>query len=193
MSNPSTAETNFAHARELSPRRSTSTATDVAGLVAEQLAHYSIDPKTELGSALGRLAEHIYRANIELHQLWDLTTAQLGSLDRRDRIAYFNAKKFLCFQLAKLLDTLQNPFRHAYPLSQLSGHHSQFAQHLRRRISIAARLVPQAEQSGHRRRVFRRLRCQRFSNQLAGGQCEVWRAPANWSPRLFVSRISVQS
>src|SRR5437016_2752138 len=114
MSNPSTAETNFAHARELSPRRSTSTATDVARLVAEQLAHYSIDPKTELGGALGRLAEHIYRANIELHQLWDLTTAQLGSLDRRDRIAYFNAKKFLCFQLAKLLDTLQNPFRHAY-------------------------------------------------------------------------------
>src|SRR6266478_7733656 len=114
MSNPSTAETNFAHARELSPRRSTSTATSVEELVAEQLAHYSIDPKTELGGALGRLAEHIYRANIELHQLWDLTTAELGSLDRRDRIAYFNAKKFLCFQLAKLLDTLQNPFRHAY-------------------------------------------------------------------------------
>src|SRR5438105_11132557 len=114
MSNPSTAETNFAHARELSPRRSTSTATDVPGLVAEQLAHYSIDPKTELGGALGRLAEHIYRANIELHHLWDLTTSQLSSLDRRDRIAAFNAKKFLCFQLAKLLDTLQNPFRFTY-------------------------------------------------------------------------------
>src|SRR2546425_18133 len=114
MSNHSISETDFAHARELSPRRSTSTATDVPELVAEQLAHYSIDPKTELGGALGRLAEHIYRANIELHQLWDLTTRQLGSLDRRDRIAYFNAKKFLCFQLAKLLDTLQNPFRHVY-------------------------------------------------------------------------------
>src|SRR5438132_9249547 len=114
MSNRSISETDFAHARELSPRRSTSTATDVEGLVAEQLAHYSIDPKTEMGGALGRLAEHIYRANIELHQLWNLTTTQLGSLDRRDRIAYFNAKKFLCFQLAKLLDTLQNPFRHAY-------------------------------------------------------------------------------
>ena len=104
----------FNHALELSPRRSTSTASDVEGLVAEQLAHFAIDPKTELGGSLGRLAEHIYRANIELHQLWDLTTRQLGSLDRRDRIAYFNAKKFLCFQLAKLLDTLQNPFRHAY-------------------------------------------------------------------------------
>src|SRR6266581_6685420 len=114
MSNPSMAETNFAHARELSPRRSTSTATDVPELVAEQLAHYSIDPKTELGGTLGRLAEHIYRANIELHQLWELTTRELAGLDRRDRIACFNAKKFLCFQLAKLLDTLQNPFRHVY-------------------------------------------------------------------------------
>src|SRR5439155_968783 len=36
------------------------------------------------------------------------------NLDRRDRIAWFNAKKFLCFQLAKLLDTLQNPFRFSY-------------------------------------------------------------------------------
>src|SRR5882762_4536715 len=114
MSDHSSPDLDFQSARELSPRRSTSSATDVAGLVAEQLAHFSIDPKTEMGASLGRLAGHIYHANIELHQLWDLTTRELGSLDRRDRIAYFNAKKFLCFQLAKLLDTLQNPFRHTY-------------------------------------------------------------------------------
>src|SRR5215467_8416184 len=114
MSDSPSAETDFIQARQLSPRRSTSEARDVDGLVAEQLAHFAIDPKTELGATLGRLAGHFYRANIDLHQLWDLTTRQLGSLDRRDRIAYFNAKKFLCFQLAKLLDTLQNPFRHAY-------------------------------------------------------------------------------
>jgi O-acetylhomoserine/O-acetylserine sulfhydrylase-like pyridoxal-dependent enzyme len=101
-------------ARELSPRRSTSTARDVEGLVAEQLAHFSIDPASESGATLGRLAEHIYRANIELHQLWELMTRQIATLDRRDRIAWFNAKKFLCFQLAKLLDTLQNPFRQTY-------------------------------------------------------------------------------
>jgi O-acetylhomoserine/O-acetylserine sulfhydrylase-like pyridoxal-dependent enzyme len=101
-------------ARELSPRRSTSLAKDIDGLVSEQLAHFAIDPKSELGASLGRLAGHIYRANVELHQLWQLTTRELAALDRRDRIAYFNAKKFLCFQLAKLLDTLQNPFRHAY-------------------------------------------------------------------------------
>src|SRR6266576_2566525 len=67
-------------ARELSPRRSTSEAHDIPGLVAEQLAHYGIDSKTEMGAALGRLAEHVYRANIELHQLWQLTTQQLSSL-----------------------------------------------------------------------------------------------------------------
>ncbi len=101
-------------ARELSPRRSTSQAADIAGLVAEQLAHFSIDSSSEMGRTLGRLTEHIYRANVELHHLWELTVRELPRLDRRDRIAYFNAKKFLCFQLAKLLDTLQNPFRHTY-------------------------------------------------------------------------------
>src|SRR5689334_13083569 len=104
MSNSSALESTLKHARELSPRRSTSTAKDVDGLAAEQLAHFSIDPTTELGRTLGRLAGHIYRANIELHQLWALTTQELAGLDRRDRIAYFNAKKFLCFQLAKMLD-----------------------------------------------------------------------------------------
>jgi len=104
----------FRHAKQLSPRRSTSTATDVDGLVAEQLAHFAIQPDTELGRTLGRLAGHIYRANLELHDLWGLTLRELGALDRRDRIALFNAKKFLCFQLAKLLDTLQNPFRQTY-------------------------------------------------------------------------------
>ena len=46
-----------------------------------------------------------------MHGLWDETVRQLARLDRRDRIAFFNAKRFLCFQLAKLLDTLQNPLR----------------------------------------------------------------------------------
>src|SRR5512138_1794788 len=111
---PASPDSDFKQARRLSPRRATSTATDVDGLVAEQLAHFSIDQKTEVGQTLGRLAAHIYQANIELHQLWELTVRELGALDRGDRIAWFNAKKFLCFQLAKLLDTLQNPFRFTY-------------------------------------------------------------------------------
>src|SRR5258706_1206101 len=101
-------------ARELSPRRSTSRATDLDGLVTEQLGHFSIDEKSEMGQALSRLAGHVYRPNVDLQQLWELTVQQLRELDRRDRIAWFNAKKFLCFQLAKLLDTLQNPFRLTY-------------------------------------------------------------------------------
>ena len=119
-------DSDFQQARRLSPRRATSTATDVDGLVAEQLAHFSIDPKTETGQTLSRLAAHIYGANIELHHLWELTLRELGTLDRRDRIALFNAKKFLCFQLAKLLDTLQNPFRHTYQ-SLVEGQSSRLA------------------------------------------------------------------
>src|SRR5438094_4547090 len=113
MSEPSP-EAILGIARELSPRRSTSTAMDVDGLVAEQLAHFSIDDKSDLGRTLARLAGHLYRANVDLHELWELTVRELRKLDRRDRIAWFNAKKFLCFQLAKLLDTLQNPFRFTY-------------------------------------------------------------------------------
>jgi O-acetylhomoserine/O-acetylserine sulfhydrylase-like pyridoxal-dependent enzyme len=110
----SAALANLKVARELSPRRGTSKARNLKELVAEQLAHFSINPKTDLGKTLGRLAAHIYGAHVELHDLWTLTTRELASLDRSDRIAAFNAKKFLCFQLAKLLDTLQNPFRHTY-------------------------------------------------------------------------------
>ena len=40
-----------------------------------------------------------------------IPTRELGRLPRQDRLALFNAKKFLSFQLAKLLDTLQNPSR----------------------------------------------------------------------------------
>ena len=111
---PPSPDQDLAFARQLSPRRSTSEATDLDGLVAEQLAHFALNPESELGQSLGRLAGHIYRANIELHHLWELTVRELAQLDRKDRIAVFNAKKFLCFQLAKLLDTLQNPFRHTY-------------------------------------------------------------------------------
>ncbi len=99
------------HARELSPLRKTTRANSVEALVDEQLRHFSIDPGTPLGRELAEVATHVYRANQAMHGLWDETVRQLARLDRRDRIAFFNAKRFLCFQLAKLLDTLQNPLR----------------------------------------------------------------------------------
>ncbi len=104
----------LAVARRLSPRRKTSTAQSIDGLVDEQLAHFSIAPDTDMGRSLRQLAGHIYHAQVALDQLWEATVNELAKLDRRDRIAYFNAKKFLCFQLAKLLDTLQHPFRKTY-------------------------------------------------------------------------------
>ena len=101
-------------ARELSPRRNSTTAVDLDTLVNEQLLHFSIDPASDFGRHLGALASHLYSANVATHELWRLTVRELSSLDQRDRVARFNAKRFLCFQLAKILDTLQNPLRKSY-------------------------------------------------------------------------------
>ena len=101
-------------ARRLSPLRKTSTADSVAALVREQLEHFSIDPESQSGRELAEVVEHVYRAGAGLDRLWSSVLEALVGLDRRDRIAWFNAKRFLCFQLAKLLDTLQNPLRRTY-------------------------------------------------------------------------------
>jgi cystathionine beta-lyase/cystathionine gamma-synthase len=98
-------------AKILSPRRKTTRATDLAGLAREQLGHFHIDPASPIGAPLLRLAEKLYAAQGDLSELWSATTRELSRLPRSDRVALFNAKKFLAFQLAKLLDTLQNPTR----------------------------------------------------------------------------------
>ena len=110
----STATTDFALARELSPRRNTTSAADIDALVTEQLRHFSIDPASEFGRRMGELAGHLYAGNSAAHRLWDVTLSELAGLEQSDRIARFNAKRFLCFQLAKILDTLQNPLRRSY-------------------------------------------------------------------------------
>jgi O-acetylhomoserine/O-acetylserine sulfhydrylase-like pyridoxal-dependent enzyme len=106
--------TSIERARELSPRRNTTTAGSIGALVEEQLRHFAIDPRTEFGQRLGALASNLYSANIAAHELWQIGLRELAGLDQRDRVARFNAKRFLCFQLAKILDTLQNPLRKAY-------------------------------------------------------------------------------
>jgi O-acetylhomoserine (thiol)-lyase len=100
--------------RQLSPRRKTTQAVDADGLVAEQLAHFGIDGASPLGKCLGGIARRLYDCHADVEMLWRTTLSTIGSLDRTDRIAYFNAAKFLAFQLAKLLDTLQNPLRRSY-------------------------------------------------------------------------------
>jgi O-acetylhomoserine/O-acetylserine sulfhydrylase-like pyridoxal-dependent enzyme len=100
--------------RRLSPRRNSSTAADVPALVAEQLAHFGIDPASEFGQTLARIAGRLYENHGDIDRLWQITLTSIGELDRSDRIAHFNAKKFLSFQFAKLLDMLQAPSRSSY-------------------------------------------------------------------------------
>src|SRR5512141_1629905 len=112
MKNPQSSA--FALARELSPRRNTTAAAGIDGLVEEQLRHFAIDPASDFGRRLGELAQHLYAGNVAARQLWDVALRELASLEQGDRVARFNAKRFLCFQLAKILDTLQNPLRTTY-------------------------------------------------------------------------------
>jgi cystathionine beta-lyase/cystathionine gamma-synthase len=86
----------------------------VPHLVAEQLDHFGIGAQSEFGAALTRIVTRLYECHDDVERLWQVTLQSIGLLDRADRIAYFNAKRFLSFQFAKLLDTLQNPSRRAY-------------------------------------------------------------------------------
>lgn len=98
-------------ARILSPRRKTTQARSLHELAEEQLAHFHIDPLSPTGQPMLALAERLYAAHGDVLELWEATTRELSRLPRHDRLALFNAKKFLSFQLAKLLDILQNPSR----------------------------------------------------------------------------------
>lgn len=99
---------------ELSPLRNSTQATGSSDLAAEQARHFGIDPDSEYGRALVRLAVNIYESHASVAELSRITMASLQELDRTDRIAWFNAKRFASFQLAKVLDTLQNPLRATY-------------------------------------------------------------------------------
>ncbi len=119
-------ESGFTAARVLSPRRKTTHASSEAQLADEQLAHFGIDADSEYGRVLKDTVLSLYRAQGDVMRLWQITGDTVEQLDRRDRIAWFNAKKFLSFQIAKILDTLQNPFRKTYQ-SLNYGETSQYA------------------------------------------------------------------
>jgi len=107
-------EARSAAMRKLSPLRNSTSADRPEDLAKEQLAHFGIDPATSFGEALLRTTERLYESQADFDRLWQETMQSIHELPRADRIAYFNAKKFLSFQLAKILDTLQNPFRQSY-------------------------------------------------------------------------------
>jgi len=107
-------ETSLAAMRKLSPRRNTTQAETALELAEQQLAHFGIPADSDYGQTLLALTQRLYAAQDDVERLWRVTLQSIHTLDRRDRVAWFNAKKFLSFQLAKLLDTLQNPFRTCY-------------------------------------------------------------------------------
>ena len=100
--------------RKLSPRRNSSTATSKEELVAEQLKHFNIDPESEFGQAMGQLIDRLYGCQGDIDAIWNAGLEHMHELEAPTRIARFNAQKFLSFQLAKLLDSLQNSFRQSY-------------------------------------------------------------------------------
>jgi O-acetylhomoserine (thiol)-lyase len=104
----------LSHALQISPRRHSSEANTHVELVHEQLVHFGIAPESEHGRSLAALVLQLGSANEAAHEVWRLTSSTLSTLNRSDRIAWFNAKRFVCFQIAKVLDTLQNPLRATY-------------------------------------------------------------------------------
>lgn len=111
---PRSAAEDFASARVISPRRKSTDAADIPGLVAEQLSHFGIDPTTPFGARMASFAHHLYAGHADLQDLWKIGVSELANLPRQERVERFSAQRFLCFQLAKLLDTLQHPLRASY-------------------------------------------------------------------------------
>ncbi|MDG2468283.1 MAG: PLP-dependent transferase [Pirellulaceae bacterium] len=100
--------------RHLSPKRNTTTATTSVELAAEQLEHFGIQSNSEYGKTLCRVVEKMYETHDDINRLWEVSLRSIDGLSYQDRVSRFNAKKFLSFQLAKLLDTFQNSFRSSY-------------------------------------------------------------------------------
>lgn len=111
---PTDLDARLASSKMLSPERNTANATSVDELVAGQLAHFGIHADSPFGTIVARIATRLYESQADIDELWRTTLSAIQTLERSDQIAHFNAKKFLSFQLAKILDTLQNPFRRNY-------------------------------------------------------------------------------
>lgn len=107
--------------RKLSPRRNSSNASTLDELVDEQLVHFGIEPGDEYGQTLRRVVTRMYESQADIEQLWQTTIETMNKLDQTDKIRRFNSQKFLAFQLAKQLDTLQHPFRKSYQSLGYSG------------------------------------------------------------------------
>ena len=99
---------------KLSPKRNSTAATTKEELVQEQLEHFGLDAGTDFGKSMASIVGNLYQVQHDVESLWKLTLDAIHDLPYENRVKRFNAKKFLSFQLAKILDTLQNPFRRSY-------------------------------------------------------------------------------
>lgn len=115
MSNiDSTTQTENFSVNPLSPRRNTSAANNEAESITEQIRHAGIDEGSPLGKALANTIQNIYHCHDNVDLMWQVAQQYMQEFDQSDSIALFNAKKLLSFQLAKVLDNLQQPFRKSY-------------------------------------------------------------------------------
>ena len=107
--------------RLLSPLRTSTTGENATDLTTEQLQHFGIDPASEYGVSLSEIVRRMYEAQSDIESLWKTTMSEVANLPQSDKINRFNSMKFLSFQLAKMLDTVQHPFRKSYQSLGYSG------------------------------------------------------------------------
>ena len=105
--------------QNLSPVRSSTQAASVDALAREQLTHFGIEPDSEFGKALYSVSEAIYHTGAGINHL-EMLCDSLNKLPEADKVSRFNAKKFLCFQLAKLIDMLQPGMKATYNALDIS-------------------------------------------------------------------------
>lgn len=105
---------NMDMAKVLSPRRKSTASTTIEELAIEQLEHFQIDVDSAYGEALKSAAMDIYHAQSDISKLQEITNNTIAKLDQGEKVAYFNAKRFLSFQIAKVLETLQSPLSKTY-------------------------------------------------------------------------------
>src|SRR2546421_9302779 len=89
--------------RNLSPRRRSTTGEDAETLVAEQLAHFHIDPASTYGEALGRIVGRLYECSADMDRLWRVAFGTIDPPHPRGKGAHLNTQKFLSFQIAQTL------------------------------------------------------------------------------------------
>ena len=101
-----------ASARQLSPLRNTTAASEIDALVAEQLRHFSIDPEGAYGEALARLTRNLYQANVAANDLW------LATIDTHRRSRPQGPRRLFQRQALRLLPARQDPRHAAEPAAQ---------------------------------------------------------------------------